>query len=267
MNAQIFTSEYHFAVESVVAGLLASFACGLGALPLLLRGARVKLGIGLGYGFSGGMMFAASVYNLLLPAFTLGAENSSRLQPVLYTLGGMFLGCVFLWSVERFLTPERLESRWLRPLGGRVGALVFITMTLHSIPEGVAVGVGFGSEEHLGSVTDLGVYISVAIAIHNIPEGLAVAIPLHAQGASVSRCFWFAFFTSLPQPVAAVPASLLVSFFEPLMLPFLGFAAGAMMYLVIVELIPDALESQSRSQIAWAFMIGFGLMALVQVAL
>ena len=260
-------TDYAFVIESVVAGLLASIACGLGALPVLIRGLDVKRRIGIGYGFAGGLMFAASVYNLLLPAFTLGNDTATRFWPVIQTLVGMFLGCLCLWAVQRFLTPERLKSRWIRPLGGRVESLVFIAMTFHSIPEGIAVGVGFGSEGHHESLSGLGLFIAVAIAIHNIPEGLAVALPLRAAGAPFWKCFLFAFLTSLPQPLAAIPASLLVWLFEPLMLPFLGFAAGAMMYLVVVELIPDALETRSAPQIAWSFMIGFGLMVLVQVAL
>jgi zinc transporter ZupT len=90
---------------------------------------------------------------------------------------------------------------------------------------------------------------------------------MRATGASVASCFWYAFFTSLPQPIAAVPAALMVWFFEPLMLPMLGFAAGAMMYLVVVELITDALEERRPVEIAWAFMLGFSLMVLVQVVL
>ncbi len=179
----------------------------------------------------------------------------------------MALGCAFLWVVERSLTPERLRSRFLSRLGGRVEALVFVAMAFHSIPEGVAVGVAFASETHLKAAAGLGLYITIAITIHNIPEGLAVALPMQSRGASIGRCFFFAFLTSLPQPIAAVPASLLVWFFEPLMLPFLGFAAGAMMYLVLLELIPNALEHRGRGDIAWAFMAGFGLMALIQVGL
>lgn len=212
-------------------------------------------------------MFAASVYNLLLPAFTLGPKDALQLYPVLQTLAGMFAGCLFLWVVQKSLTPARLRSSWLKPLGGRVEALVFLAMTFHSIPEGVAVGVGFGSEGHHESLEGLGLYIAIAISIHNMPEGLAVALPMRSRGASLGKCFFVAFLTSLPQPIAAVPASLAVWLFEPLMLPFLGFAAGAMMYLVIVELIPDALETRTPSQIAWSFMLGFGLMTLVQVAL
>lgn len=260
-------AEHRIVLEALIAGLIASLACGLGVLPLLFRGLGVQARIGLGYSFSGGLMFAASVYNLLLPAFTLGAPGALKFWPVVLTLAGFASGCLFLWGAERLLSPQRLQSRWVQHLGGRVGALVFIAMTIHSIPEGVAVGVGFASQERLESFKDLGTYIAIAISIHNMPEGLAVALPMRAQGASISKCFLFAFLTSLPQPIAAVPASLLAWFFEPLMVPLLGFAAGAMMYLVIVELIPDALETRSRSQTAWSFMIGFGLMVLVQVGL
>lgn len=260
-------TEYQFVIDAVVAGLLASIACGLGVLPLAFRRWDIAKHIGVGYGFAGGLMFAASVYNLLLPAFTLGNGPATQFGPVTMTLGGMGLGCAFLWFVRRSLTTERLESSWLKSIGGRVETLVFIAMTFHSIPEGIAVGVGFGAEGHSESLSGFGLYIAVAIGIHNMPEGLAVALPARAEGASLWKCFSLAFLTSLPQPLAAVPASLLVWFFEPLMLPLLGFAAGAMMYLVVVELIPDALETRSPDQIAWAFMTGFGLMALVQVAL
>lgn len=261
------SEEAQLVVESVVAGLIASVACGLGALPVLIPKLDLTHRIGLGYAFAGGLMFAASVYNLLLPAFTLGNQDAMKLAPVGQTLAGMFLGCVCLWTLQRWLTPDRLASGWFKSIGGRVETLIFIAMTFHSIPEGVAVGVGFGSEGHHESLSGLGLLVAVAISIHNIPEGLAVALPMRAAGASFWKCAFFAFLTSLPQPIAAAPASILVWLFEPLMLPFLGFAAGAMMYLVVVELIPDALQSQSPTQIAWAFMFGFGLMTLVQVAL
>ncbi len=257
-----------FVTQSFVAGIVASFACGLGALPLAIRRLRIEQRIGLGYAFAGGLMFAASFYNLLMPALgPAGTDGATRLWPVIQTLIGIFIGCAGMGALQSYLTPERLAARWLRSVGGRVETLVFLAMTFHSIPEGVAVGVGYGAEGHGGVPENLGLFIAVAIAIHNIPEGLAVALPMRARGASINRCFWMAFLTSLPQPIAAVPASLAVWFFQPLMLPMLGFAAGAMMYLVVVELIPDALETRSPGQTAWAFMIGFGLMVLVQVAL
>lgn len=258
---------YAFVAWAFVAGIFASVACGLGALPLMFPGLRLQERVGLGYAFAGGLMFSASVYNLLMPAFTMGTDGATKLVPVLQTLGGMAAGAWFLWLLERYLTEERLgQSRFLSHTGGKMGALVFMAMTFHSIPEGVAVGVGYGSETHLHAAK-FGHYVAIAIGIHNIPEGLAVALPMRLAGASILRCFFFAFLTSLPQPIAAVPSGLLVWLFEPLMLPFLGFAAGAMIYLVLGELVPEALERHSREAMSWMFLAGFGLMVLVQVGL
>lgn len=260
--------KYDFAVHSFVAGLAASLACGAGALPLAIRGLRLEEKVGLGYAFAAGLMFSASVYNLLLPAFNLGGDQGSlQAIPVLKTLGGMGAGAAFLWWIQTRITPESLESGFLSGLGGRTGALVFLAMTFHSIPEGVAVGVGYGSESHLTEASGFGFYIALAIGIHNIPEGLAVALPMRLEGSPLWKAALMATLTSLPQPIAAVPASLLVWLFEPLMIPLLGFAAGAMMYLVLMELIPEALEKHSRTETAWLFLAGFGLMALVQVGL
>lgn len=258
--------QYSFVAWAFFAGVLASVACGFGVLPLAFSGLRLQDRVGLGYAFAGGLMFSASVYNLLMPAFTVGTQEAMHLLPVLETLAGMAAGAAFLWVLEKFLTPERLRSGILRHAGGRTGALVFVAMTFHSIPEGVAVGVGYGSETHL-AIHNFGHYVAIAIGIHNIPEGLAVALPMRLAGASIARCFLFAFLTSLPQPIAAVPAGLLVWLFDPLLLPFLGFAAGAMMYLVLIELVPEALERHTRAEMAWMFLAGFGVMALVQVGL
>ena len=138
-------------------------------------------------------------------------------------------------------------------------------MSVHSIPEGVAVGVGYASEEVYA--TQLGSYIALAIAIHNIPEGLAIAIPLRAAGVSIPKCFFAAFLTSLPQPIAALPASIVSWMFQPLMPILMGFAAGAMIFLVLMELLPDALSTEKPVTIAWAFTTGFCLMLFVQVLL
>lgn len=258
--------EYGFLTQSFVAGLLASVACGMGAFPLLFPGLEFRKRVGLGYGFAGGLMIAASVYNLILPGLTLG-ETSGAASQVLAMLAGLLLGAGFLWGVDRFLTPERLEGSFLKRMGTKKELLIFTAMSFHSIPEGVAVGVGYATSQHVPGVENLGNYIAVAIAIHNIPEGLAVSIPMRANGASIPRCFTAAFLTSVPQPLAAVPAALLVWLFEPLMIPFLGFAAGAMMYLVILQVIPDALEERLPEDIAWAFILGFSVMVLVQVVL
>ena len=258
--------DYGFLTDSFVAGMLASLACGLGALPLLFSGLDIQKRAGLGYGFAGGLMVSASVYNLILPGLTLG-EHTGSIRQVVLILIGILMGAGFLWGVDRYLSEDRMARSFLRRMGSKREVLIFIAMSFHSIPEGIAVGVGYASSQHVAGVEDLGAYIALAIAIHNIPEGLAVSIPMRANGASILRCFIAAFLTSLPQPLAAVPAALLVWLFEPLMVPFLGFAAGAMMFLVILEIIPDALEDRLPTEIAWAFIFGFSLMILVQVVL
>ena len=255
---------YAILLHSFVAGILASLACGLGALPLLLRRLDLANRTGIGYGFAGGLMLAASVYNLILPGLTM-SQHEMSLSQVLPVLAGILLGAAFLWSVDRYLNEDRLaQSSWKR-WGNRAEILIFLAMSVHSIPEGVAVGVGYASEEVYN--TQLGSYIALAIAIHNIPEGLAVAIPMRAAGASMMKCFWAAFLTSVPQPIAAVPAALASWFFQPLMPILMGFAAGAMMFLILLEMIPDALHHEKPATIAWAFMGGFCLMLLIQVVL
>jgi len=258
---------------AVVAGLAASVACGLGALPLFIPKLDPRKHIGIGYGLAGGLMFSASVYALLGPALKMNqfSFQDMALLDVGPVILGLLAGAGFLSISEVFLNRYQAEhkaadfSQW----GGRVGLLVFVAMTVHSMPEGVAVGTGYTAgevETHLGE-GDLGTYVALAIGIHNIPEGLAVAIPLRSAGAKLWWCFLAAFLTSLPQPIAAVPAVLLSWFFQPLMPFLMGFAAGAMIFLVIMELIPEALETETHAHIAWSFTIGFCGMLLIQTVL
>lgn len=250
---------------SLIAGTLASLACGLGALPLLIPGIDFKKHYGLGYAFAAGLMLAASVYNLIYPGLTMGGNDVTSIQNVLMVIAGILIGCMFLSLMVKFFDEDRVEVGLLSKLGTRKELLIFIAMAVHSIPEGVAVGVGYASGEVYQ--TSIGNYIALAIGIHNIPEGLAVAIPLRSSGASINKCFWAATLTSLPQPLAAVPAVIAAWFFTPIMPLLMGFAAGAMMFLILTELIPEALEKENVMTIGWAGMVGFCLMLLVQVAL
>ncbi len=261
---------------AVFAGVLASVACGLGALPLFIPGLDPRKHIGIGYALAGGLMFAASVYNLIYEGLKIeGATDAKDLYAftnVWPVVLGVLAGAMFLSIADKVIHgrtdhPDATgDANPFRRWGGRTGILVFIAMTVHSIPEGVAVGTGFVLQEHPHyNAMGVGTFIAVAIAIHNIPEGLAVAIPMRSAGASLGRCFGAAFLTSLPQPLAAIPAVLLAWFFEPLMPFLMGFAAGAMIFLVILELIPEALETESHARIAWAFTLGFCGMIFIQV--
>jgi len=263
-------------VKAFVAGIIASIACGMGVLPLMFRRIDPARHRGIGYAFAGGLMFAASVYNLILPALDLpglelmGADGGGSLPTVVLIVGGIVLGAFFLSVADARMARLQLKRESMHAWGGRVGVLIFIAMAVHSIPEGVAVGVGYAAEYAdgvRGLLRDkpLGSYIAVAIAIHNIPEGLAVAVPMRSAGTSIPRCFLAAFLTSLPQPIAALPAAALAWLFAPIMPVLMGFAAGAMIFLILIGLIPEALETHSARSIAWAFTVGFSLMLLVQV--
>lgn len=262
-------------LPALIAGILASLACGLGALPLMIPRLDPARHAGVGYAVAAGLMFSASVYNLILPGLQ-GQNNGNQggdvfswsLPMMLPILGGLFIGAAFLSLSGKLIDDHNLGEKFGKGLGGAGGLLIFLAMCVHSIPEGVAVGVGYTAEATAYAHNPhLGDYLALAIGIHNIPEGLAVAIPLRAAGVSIHKCFWLAVLTSLPQPIAAVPAVLAAYWIEPLIPWLMAFAAGAMIFLVIQELIPESLEKLSCQKVAWAFTIGFGGMMLIQTVL
>jgi zinc transporter, ZIP family len=139
--------------------------------------------------------------------------------------------------------------------------LIVGVMTVHSFTEGVGVGVAFGGGEALG------IAIAIAIAVHNIPEGLAISLVLVPRGASVKSAAGWSVFSSLPQPLMAVPAYLLVATFEPFLAVGLGFAAGAMLWLVARELLPEALRETRLATVATAVVASGAAMMALQLAL
>lgn len=230
---------YEPALVAFVAGLLAAAACGLGAIPAFLVRHASGTALGRAYAFAAGLMLAAAALALIGPGIHLASRGTSPLFGLASLVVGGMAGSLLLYGMQRVL-PHDVEPTWSRRFGGRAGLLVFLVMTLHSIPEGIAVGVGYGAAEHAESLSGLGHLLAIAIAIHNVPEGLVVALPMRAGGAAWPTCFLAAFLTSLPQAIAAVPACLAVSVFDPLVLPSLGLAAGAMVHLVVAELLPEA---------------------------
>lgn len=196
-------------------------------------------------------MLSASVFNLVFAGVQRAGYN-----PV---AAGVALGAIFFWVAERRLSHSHANFLHLRGTSARSVLLLIGTMFIHSVSEGVAIGVGFGS----GEMT-LAVLLTIAIAIHNIPEGLAVSLPLRAEGFSGWACIWWAIFTSLPQPLLAVPAALAVALFQPLVPAGFGFAAGAMGFLVFSEMIPEGVEHSGRANTAASVMAGFLLMMVLQ---
>ncbi len=240
--------------QAFVAAFLTMLATGLGAIPVLFTKKLPERVLGAGYALAGGMMVSVSFFDLVLP----GIQSGKPWQ----LAAGFLAGAVFFWLGDLYLEGKDWTVAGLHGASGRRALLILATMFVHSFPEGVAVGVGYASGQ-LG----LGVFIAIAIGIHNIPEGLAISLPMAAEGVGFWRCFGYSVLSSLPQPIAVIPAVLLLTLSRALLPYGLGFAAGAMTYLVLAELLPESLEAAGKHGTAWGFTLGFVCILLAQYAL
>ncbi len=234
--------------------LATAVATGLGALPFLFVSTISSRVVALSNAVAAGLMLGAS-FGLVSEGIGYG-----RLQ----TLGGAFLGVVFILVTQRVLGDHADEELIFEASTGedaRKMLLMMIVMTVHSFSEGVAVGVSFG-----GGIT-LATVITVAIAVHNIPEGVAITAVMRPRGVSVARSAAWSIFSSLPQPLMAVPAFLFVEAFRPALPWGLGFAAGAMVFMVLVELLPEAFGQGRRAEVATVATIAIVGMVLFQALL
>jgi len=238
-----------------IAALITDLATGLGAVPFyFVRHVSDRVSAAL-TGAAAGMMTVASIIQLGGEAIAL-APGVDLWQPALGFLAGI---AFFIVTSNWIKNDDELDVGGLRKQGGASALLIVLAMTMHSLPEGVAIGVAYGSAAETGTLA-FGTTIALMLAIHNVPEGVAIAAALRGQGVSTTRCVGWAVFSSIPQPLAAVPAAWMVWLFEPLLPAGLAFAAGAMMYLVITELIPDVLERAGMVILLTSFTIGGGAM-------
>ena len=227
--------------------LLTAVATGIGALPFVFVKSLTRRWLGASNAVAAGLMLAAS-FGLLYE----GVDYS-----LLRALAGCLTGLVFIVLVRKWLQRDEHPAVFaeMSNLDARKALLIVGVMTMHSFTEGVGVGVSFG-----GGV-GLGLFITLAIAVHNIPEGLAISLVLVPRGARWSRAALWSIFSSLPQPLMAVPAFVFVETFKPLLPYGLGFAAGAMIWMVFSELVPDALEEASGNLVA--IIITLSVLAMV----
>ena len=234
-----------------VAASLTALATGLGALPFFVFPQMSRSWLGISNSIAAGFMLGASA-----ALFWEGADIE-----VARTALGALVGVGFIEVTRRRLghQHDHLHLGVLRGADARAGLLIVTVMTVHSFTEGVGVGVSFGGGEALG------VFITAAIAVHNIPEGLAISLVLVPRGVTAWRAAGWSVFTSLPQPLMAVPAFLLVEWFAPLLPAGLGFAGGAMVWMVAVELVPEAREDLSDRFVAAVIAASMAVMVSFQV--
>jgi zinc transporter, ZIP family len=210
----------------LLAASATALATGIGTIPVFLFGQRTERLTPLLLGFAVGVMGVAAVAGLLIPA----SEEGSAVEVIV----GFAVGVLFLVAVRRRFSPDVGFMGRTGP-GARTSALVFLVLFVHSLPEGLAVGTAFASDR-----AGLSLFVILAIGIQNVPEGTSVAIPMQEAGFGRARQFWVAVATSAPQPVGALIAFLAVEEVSGL-LPFsFAFAAGAMLALIVVEMLPKA---------------------------
>ncbi|MFW5717953.1 MAG: ZIP family metal transporter [Spirochaetota bacterium] len=235
----------------VVASLATALATGLGALPLAGGRTFSRKWLGITGGVTAGIMLAAS-FRLINEGLQVGPYR---------TIAGTAAGALLIWFVQRFLKQDDEDYFEDMAGGGRKALLVLGVMTLHSFAEGIGVGVSFGG------TAGFGIFIAAAIAVHNIPEGIAISLVMVPKGMPVWKAALYSIFSSLPQPLVAIPAYLFVTAFQPFLPVGLGIAAGAMIWMVVAEILPDALCDMETHQVAIAATLAAAAMVLMQVTL
>lgn len=265
-QAVIFSALYLVFGEMVVLGFLASIlagsATGFGALTaVLFKKVSSNLFNSL-LGAAAGVMLAATAFSLLVPGISYGNQSWPG-KGIYIVSAGMLLGAIFLHFADRqlphfnFKTIENISQSSLKKIW-----LFIIAITIHNFPEGMSVGVSFGT----GNMKD-GLVLAIAVALQNIPEGLAVALPLVAMGYNRWRAVAIAGATGLVEPIGGLLGVTMVTVFQPLLPITMGFAAGAMLFVISEEIIPET-HAAGRSRYAtFALMAGFIVMMVLDNAL
>jgi ZIP family zinc transporter len=220
-------------------------------------------------GFAAGVMIAASYWSLLAPSVEL--SQAGPLPVWLPPVAGFLLGGGVLWGIDRLLPHlhlgfpeadiEGLPTSWKR------STLLMLAVTLHNIPEGLAVGVAFGAAASLSHIvnTASAIALAVGIGIQNFPEGIAIALPLRREGMSMGRSFWYGQLSGMVEPVAGVIGAAAVIIISPILPYAMSFAAGAMFYVVVEELIPECQREGNTNLPTVAAMLGFAVMMVLEV--
>lgn len=263
--------EYHPVLLAFLATLFTWFATALGSsMVFFFRSINQKI-LNAMLGFAAGVMIAASFWSLLAPAIEMAEKNGS--VSWIPAVTGFLLGGAFLFAVDKLLPhlhlnrsidkAEGVKTSWQRSI------LLVLAITLHNIPEGLAVGVAFGS---LANNPDPAIFagavaLAIGIGLQNFPEGAAVSIPLRREGFSRWKAFRYGQLSGIVEPMAGVLGAYLVTTVEPLLPYALSFAAGAMIFVVVEELIPESQTGNETDLSTIGAMIGFATMMLLDVAL
>lgn len=266
-----FIEKYSPVQQAMVAGLFTWGLTALGAgLVFATRTVSQRVLDGM-LGFAGGVMIAASFWSLLSPA--LAMAEGGPLPAWVPVAGGFLLGAAFLRLIDLVLPhlhigypteeAEGIHTHWRR------STLLVLAITLHNIPEGLAIGVAFGAvAAGLPEATVTGaIALALGIGIQNFPEGFAVSVPLRREGMSRLKSFWYGQLSAVAEPLAALAGAALVVAAKPLLPYALAFAAGAMIFVVVEEVIPESQRNQHTEIATGGAILGFMVMMVLDVAL
>ncbi|MCH7413650.1 ZIP family metal transporter [Belliella sp. R4-6] len=223
-------------------------------------------------GFTGGVMIAASFWSLLAPSIK-HSENIFPNYPWIPAAVGFLLGGLFIFALDKFMPhlhinfnkseSEGVATKWHK------STLLLLAITLHNIPEGLAVGILFGAASMgmEGASISAAIALAIGIGIQNFPEGMAVSMPLRRQGVSRRKSFWYGQLSAVVEPVAGVIGAVAVIYMQNILPYALSFAAGAMIFVVVEEVIPETQRDKYTDLAVLGFMAGFTVMMILDVAL
>jgi ZIP family zinc transporter len=264
-------TELHPVGQALIAGIFTWAIAAAGAASVFFARTIHRKLLDSMLGFSGGVMLAASYWSLLAPAIEIGEH---RWLPAWFPAAvGLLLGAAVMWSLDKLLPHLHLLSPIEQAEGPHTTwhrAILLVTaITLHNVPEGLAVGVAFGGVVSgiPSASTAAAVTLSLGIGIQNFPEGVAVAMPLRGEGVSRFKSFWYGQLSTVVEPVAAVLGAAAVVYAAPLLPYALSFAAGAMIYVVVEELIPESQAAGNVDLATVSLITGFVTMMILDVAL
>lgn len=249
---------------SLVCGVFSWFLTMLGSLVVFLKKEPTRKFIDASLGFSAGIMLSVSIWSLLLPSIEM--SEGMTLPKWFAAVVGFMLGTVVINVVDNFVPhlhifesedkQEGIKSNFKKT------TLLFFAMTIHNFPEGLAIGVAIGS----GRVLE-GLILALAIGVQNFPEGMAVSLPLYSNGMSKRKSFYYGQISAVVEPLGAVLGAVVVSLWQKVLPYALSFAAGAMVYVVVEELIPESQKAENTNLATFSLVVGFLLMMILDLSL
>ena len=221
-------------------------------------------------GFASGVMIAASVWSLIIPSIDM-SQHMGKLSFIPSAVG-VILGMMFLFSLDKVIPHIHIDSpkeEGPKKYNLKKSTKLVFSVVLHNIPEGMAVGIAYAAVMNEGNAITFAaaLALSIGIAIQNFPEGAIISMPLKSEGLSKNKAFIYGALSGIVEPIGAAITIMFSSFFTPIMPYLLSFAAGAMIFVVVEELIPEAAGDNSSDISAIAFGIGFVIMMILDVAL